>query len=365
MPMCRRLNKSAENKGIRMKRKILIIVNSLSVNGILRYLALVLGKIDLDRADVTLYVRRPAGGFLEPIDERINIVHKKNKRQKVKRELRHYFKKVEYDAAISFSQGEALYLLKHINAKEKYLFWYRINTETACDFDFIDKIITAGINSKSVLEALCPQYENKIDIIEGYIDIEALRQRAMPSIPKAYSPILISTLGRVTGTKGFDLAIKAAAVLADKGLDFEWYFIGDDEESEELKKLIEINNVGDKIVIKGKMENPYPYIGHSDIYVQPSREESMAFSIKEALALCKPVVATRTVASIECISHGLTGVLTEPDENAIAMGILKYCEDTAFKERILQNLKFTDYTEKERVFTEKWQALINGRTFSK
>lgn len=39
--------------------------------------------------------------------------------------------------------------------------------------------------------------------------------------------------------------------------------------------------------------NPYPYIKACDIYVQPSRYEGKAVTVREAQILGKPVVITR------------------------------------------------------------------------
>ena len=43
-----------------------------------------------------------------------------------------------------------------------------------------------------------------------------------------------------------------------------------------------INNLDDYIILTGMQKNPYPYLGASDIYVQPSYEEALSIAMLEA-----------------------------------------------------------------------------------
>ncbi len=81
-----------------------------------------------------------------------------------------------------------------------------------------------------------------------------------------------------------------------------------------------------------------PYVSHddvvhylqcADVFVQPSVwAEPFPLSVLEALAAGVPVVASRTGGLVECISHGETGLLVEPDDaTALADALLQLLED--------------------------------------
>lgn len=383
------------------KKKVLFIANNLSVSGQQRYLASVLNCLDSEKNDVYLYVRRNIGGFVDEINNNVTIILNNGKRtftkcplclllafisavlrffrctkaaqrvydrkndfvrsKQAKREYGNYLKNYDFDVTVCFAQGYAADILQLVSSKKKYAFWFRSTGEHGRSneklLSFADGIITSSNNMKAVLCFLYPEYESRISVIENYIDVDKLNERANRFVPAKYPALQLCTLGRLNSVKGFDLAIKAAAVLADNGIDFEWCFIGDDTQGQDLMSLIKLYNVEDKISVKGKMENPYPYIKLCDIYVQPSREESFGVSIREAQALLKPVVATKTIASIEHIADGLTGLVTEPDEYSLAMGILKYYNDNKLVENIVQNLSFTDFAESKNLFESAWRKI--------
>ena len=87
-----------------------------------------------------------------------------------------------------------------------------------------------------------------------------------------------------------------------------------------LKKQAEAAGVSDHFHFLGMQNNPYPYIAAADLYVQPSRYENYSVVILEAMALCKPILATIPAAQIQ-ITSGKNGLLCEADPDAIARAI--------------------------------------------
>ena len=64
-------------------------------------------------------------------------------------------------------------------------------------------------------------------------------------------------------------------------------------------------------VLAGKQMNPYPYIKACDIYVQPSRYEGKAVTVREAQILGKPVVITRFPTSSSQLEEGVDGIIIQ------------------------------------------------------
>ena len=76
-------------------------------------------------------------------------------------------------------------------------------------------------------------------------------------------------------------------------------------------------------------------IGDSDIFVMSSRWEGLGTSIIDAMALKKPVIATRTGGIPELIEDGVEGILVEKeDPAALAESILKVIKDRSLAQSI-------------------------------
>ena len=114
----------------------------------------------------------------------------------------------------------------------------------------------------------------------------------------------------------------------------------------------------DNVILLGKKENPYPYIKACDIYVQPSRYEGKAVSVREAQILNKPVIITNFETSKSQLTDGFDGIIVPMDNDCCAEGIYKVIKDKELQQRLIDNTKITDYTNKQEL--EKIYALLEG-----
>ena len=73
-----------------------------------------------------------------------------------------------------------------------------------------------------------------------------------------------------------------AKILADEGIDFKWYIVGDGDEKENLRSQIKAFGLCDKVVLTGSTENPYSYMKMADVCVQLSEYEREIVSIIES-----------------------------------------------------------------------------------
>ena len=68
-------------------------------------------------------------------------------------------------------------------------------------------------------------------------------------------------------------------------INFAWYAIGGGRDEKKLKKLVEKYCLENQFVFLGRKKNPYPYMKHCDLYVQPSRHEGYVITLVEARAV--------------------------------------------------------------------------------
>ena len=68
------------------------------------------------------------------------------------------------------------------------------------------------------------------------------------------------TVGRLTEQKGYDVALKAAKILKEKGINFKWYALGIGRDYKKLEKLILNYELKDFFYLLNRRDNPYLYI---------------------------------------------------------------------------------------------------------
>jgi glycosyltransferase involved in cell wall biosynthesis len=89
----------------------------------------------------------------------------------------------------------------------------------------------------------------------------------------------------------------------------------------------------------GEKENPYPYMANCDIYVQPSLTEAHCVAVEEAMALCKPIIATDIASFQEQINQEKMGLLVDASSTGLVRGIEKMIENIDFRKSLIHHLE--------------------------
>lgn len=167
-----------------------------------------------------------------------------------------------------------------------------------------------------------PEQKDKILKIENIIPADLVKKQAISGDCKEYDTfgvdcIKICSVGRISYAKNFECIPNVAKILKDKGLLFHWWVIGPGD-TEGYNKMAASQDVSDYVSFIGPRDNPYPYMLHCDLYVQPSRYEGKAVTVQEAQMLARPVIITRYPTSGSQIQNGVDGVICELDNESIA-----------------------------------------------
>ena len=93
-----------------------------------------------------------------------------------------------------------------------------------------------------------------------------------------------------------------------------------------------------------------------DLYVQPSRYEGKAVTVREAQLLAKPVVITNYATSGSQLEDGTDGLIVPMDNAGCAAGIAALLRDPARMRQLSENCKTRDYTNSAEI--EKIYALM-------
>lgn len=145
--------------------------------------------------------------------------------------------------------------------------------------------------------------------------------RSMENVANPYPAeggIRYVAVGRFARAKGFDVLVKAFALVRRRQPEAKLTFVGNCEYDhghfQEILNLVGTLNLGDAVKFEGFQKNPYPYMRYADCYVLSSRIEGLPNVMLEALYLKTPVAATTCIPVIgRIIENGKNGFLAEPD----------------------------------------------------
>ncbi len=92
---------------------------------------------------------------------------------------------------------------------------------------------------------------------------------------------------------------------------------------DELKKDAEVNNVAERVIFTGDLENPHTATEVSDVYAHITYGEGgLSLALLEVMSIGKPIVASKIGGIPEAIRHPLEGILVQNEKKEIADALL-------------------------------------------
>lgn len=126
--------------------------------------------------------------------------------------------------------------------------------------------------------------------------------------------IIVGTIANFYPAKGLPTLIESASFL--KHIEnIQFVIIGDGPDREKIEELIRKHDLGEKIILAGRIPNASNLVAALDIFVLPSLKEGGPWALIEAMAGKIPVIATRVGAVGEIIEDGKNGILIEPGQS--------------------------------------------------
>lgn len=318
----------------------------------------ILRHFDYVQYDITLFLEFHEGVYLNDIPAEVRVIslHGKNNLwfQRIHRRLANYHMLTTYyywvyrvwflwklrgrrfDDVISFMEGNAVRFHSYIFHKaNRHLSWVHIDLlckhwslsyfqdedEEFSVYKKMDKIMFVSNDACRSFLKMYPMVEvARCRVQYNLIDVENIRQMANSTLVKK-DKFTICMSGRLNQQKRYDRAVEVAKLLDDAGYDFELWILGDGELRPMIEKKIQEYSLEDKVILKGFVKPPYPYILHSDIFLNTSEAEGFSLVIAEAFCLGIPVVSTKVTGPSELIGESEYGLLVDENIAAIFQGV--------------------------------------------
>lgn len=177
-----------------------------------------------------------------------------------------------------------------------------------CGF-FRDKAVALG----------CP--EARIDAHGSGIDLSMFPFRALP--PVGNGPVRLISAGRLVEKKGLITAIRAVAHVLRSGKDVHYEIIGDGPERPRLEALAAELGVADHVTFHGWRTHTEisETLSRAHVFLAPCQtaadgnQDAPVNTLKEAMAIGLPVIASRHGGIPELVEDGVSGFLV-PERDA-------------------------------------------------
>lgn len=391
-------------------KKIFIASHCMEIGGAERSLLGLLNAIDFNKYEVDLFLYRHTGEFLNMIPKEVNLLpenkkystlarpminvlkeghiemvasrvcgkicsyiyDKKNKSAKpslVSIEYSHKFTRrllpkinynCDYDLAISFLTPH--YIVKEKVKAKKKIAWIHtdysmininVKSETKMWSSFNHIVAISESVGKEFIKVF-RSLKEKVIIIENILSVDFLLQQAdivdiSYELPEVEGVINLCSVGRFSEQKNFDNIPAICKKMVYSNCNIRWYIIGYGSEEHIIRQKINENGMQHNVIILGKKVNPYPYIKACDIYVQPSRYEGKAVTVREAQILCKPVVITNFETSKSQLVDGFDGVVVPMDNERCAEGIKDLIKNKELIQILIENCRKSNYSNENEI----------------
>ena len=289
--------------------------------------------------------------------------------QKIQNPQKRFFANESFDVVVSYTVHLCTEMALLINGNRHYVFFHSEEADFHSDitersFPKFDKIVAVGPGVEILLRESFPQYNNKIIQLCNYIDAPKIYNLAK-EVPnevvatKSSRDFMLATSARMVSEKGYELAVCAAKILREKGIDFEWYFLGDGAERPNVERLIQKYGLNNNIHLKGFVKNPYSYMSACDIYVHPAYLEAQPLAIMEAIVLGKAIVSTDSLGGKAVLNYGEKGLLVSQNAEAIAEGIMKFINNPDLKQSFENRYTLEDNIREKKKYAEEWDELLS------
>ncbi len=181
-----------------------------------------------------------------------------------------------------------------------------------------DRVITVSRDQRRLLLRRGVD-RHRLVLIPTVIDAAAFAEEAedrhiaraqldlQPDVP------LVTFLGRLSAQKGVDDFLTAARTVRRAQSSAHFLVVGSGPQRAALEAQAASLGLTGAVCFLGYRQNAATILAASDVVVLPSRAEGLPVVLLEALAVGRPVVASRVGGIPDLVRHGKTGLLVAPN----------------------------------------------------
>ena len=192
-----------------------------------------------------------------------------------------------------------------------------------------DKIIAVSFGVKDFLVKMVGIESVKIAVVQNGIEcielcfLDQIKEEKRKELGLSARDKVIGTVARIHKQKGHVYLLYAVKEVVKVFPEAKFLIVGDGPLENKMRRLAVDLKITQNVVFTGFHKDIPGIMSILDIFVLPSLWEGLPITILEAMAMKKPVIATRVGGDAEIVVDGLTGILVVPkDSQALASGLI-------------------------------------------
>ncbi len=334
------------------KINLLIVTDELEVGGTQQQLVYLLSNIDRDRFAPALLYFRNESRLLDELRAASIPVYHIEKHKKIDlmliTRIARLYKQLQVDQVHCFSLTAELWCsiariaypraILHTSIRGTHE-WYS-NAEWLIKrlVTFASHSVVANSKAGSGFTASkVPAVKNKLSIIYNAVvrKQQSLRPVTGLTLPSA-KPIGLF-VGRLVNVKNIPCLLRALHIVKERGHEFVFLVAGDGPDREILQAQILDYGMQDSVLMLGERDDVQALMRESQFLVLPSHNEGLSNTVLEAMVNGCPVIASNVPGNAEALTHELTGLLFEPNnEKQLAEYITRILDEPTWARAIGQ-----------------------------
>lgn len=169
--------------------------------------------------------------------------------------------------------------------------------------------------SDTVRQAMPARHRRRVEVVvhgpsrARLADHEVWRAQARAELGVGPHEVLVGTVANLRPGKGYDILLRAARALVDRGLPVRFAAVGVGPLEGEVADLHRRLDLGDRFLLLGGRRDAVRVLAGFDIFTLASLSEGFPVSVMEALALGVPMVTTAVGGIPDVVTHGQEGLL--------------------------------------------------------
>jgi len=221
----------------------------------------------------------------------------------------------ELNQTVSHKKGVIRLIKEFLSFLYYFLAWELPNLQR------YDAVIAVSNEVSRSIHRLYRVNKNKIYTVYNGVETDLFfpnqiqRERIRKTLAISNDEIILLFLSFITKQKGLHLLINALPIILKTNNQVKLIVVGEGDYLNEAKQAVKQLRLEKYVIFLGHVprEEASHYINASDVFILPTlRQEGMPFSILEAMACQKPVIASRIGGIPSIIDNGVNGLLIPP-----------------------------------------------------
>lgn len=319
-----------------MKKKIIFTMYDLNIGGIETALINILKNFDYSKYDVTLFLEKKDGIFLNDVPSCVKIINYNlcDSKNIIYRKIKNRIKLILfiiknykiYDCGICYASHRRVgaKLIPFISKKNILWvhgnYWNNLNSFNKFIKDFnIKKFNNIVFVSNALKDKFLSYYKTsdskKLYSLNNIVDYnKMIKLSEEHQIQK--NKITLLNVGRHTEEeKNLSMLLKVSKKLLDDGYDFDLLLVGDGLDHDYYKKLVNELKIDKNVKFLGKKKNPFVYYKIADALVLTSKYEGNPVVFLESKVFGVPIITTNVSDAITDIDKKY-GLVSKNDFNS-------------------------------------------------